>query len=75
MIVFTDANLQIHQDGAQPESEKTAPRSPLPLDVAAVRSIRKVGKVTVRSWQLFLTDWRDTSITSIVADMESKGTL
>ena len=73
MIVFTDANLQIHQDARNLKSKK------LRLGRHYLSMSRRSGvsekSPTVRSWQLFLTDWRDTSITSIVADMESKGIL
>ena len=72
-INFTDANLQIHQDARNLKSKKL--RLARHYIAMARRSGVSEKSPTFRSWQLFLTDWRDTPIASIVADMKSKGTL
>ena len=72
-INFTDANLQIFQDARNLKSKKL--RLARHYIAMARRSGVSEKSPTFRSWQLFLTDWRDTPITSIVADMKSKGTL
>ena len=73
MIVFTDANLQCTQDARNLKAKK------LRLARYYLATSRRSGvpekSPTFCSWLKFLTDWRDTSITAIVADMESKGTL